>query len=63
MIEPRVIKCDVKPCDNQATEPKPDDGWIGWGSIKGLKNPETGATEAFVCPDCLQKVAKILDGK
>ena len=58
----RTITCDVAGCSNQYTESVDGAGFPGWGQVSGLRNPETGATEAHLCPVHLLAVAEILKG-
>jgi hypothetical protein len=37
-------------------------GFKGWGSLKGKMNDETGETECFLCPRCLDEVTNFING-
>lgn len=56
----RTIKCDVKDCENQYTEPSEGEGWKGWGALQGIALD--GVPNPALCPDCLEKVANFIDG-
>lgn len=55
----RTIQCSL--CDVNETEKTQDAGWPGWGVVSGLRNPETGETEAHLCPQHMEKLKDFLN--
>ena len=53
----RTIICDA--CGASATEPSPNDGWIGWGGLNGVQINDV--INHQLCPACLAKVAEFVD--
>lgn len=56
----RQIKCDIKDCENGATEKTMGDGWHGWGMLQGKQEEniegEIVATDLNLCPNHLDIV-------
>ena len=61
-MELRVLKCDVKGCTARAVETHANQGFPGWGHVAGLVNAENGIGIAHLCPDCMAKIKRLLNG-
>ena len=57
----QTIHCSVSGCDNQYKEKKFNEGFKGWGEIRGLVDDETNEVVAHLCPEHLQKAARVLN--
>jgi hypothetical protein len=55
----RTVKCGV--CGKTHTEPKPGDGWAGWGQLFGivLNNDEN----PYLCPDDLALASQFINAR
>lgn len=49
----RTIQCGV--CGATHTEPKPGEGWLGWGQFQGINL--NGDENPYLCPTHLAVVA------
>jgi len=57
----RKVKCDSDKCTEFFEEALMGLGFPGWGTIAGVENPETGASEMYLCPHHLQQLLKKLN--
>lgn len=55
----RTVKCDVKGCENEATEPDFGRGFEGWAQVMGVKL--NGSSHPFICPRCKVHVMNFVD--
>ena len=58
----RTIFCGVNKCKNQYTEKSENQGWPGWGIVKGLSDGNGYPQDCYCCPDHLEKVKEVLNG-
>ena len=56
----QTIKCDVEGCDKEHTEEKYGVGHMGWGHVAGVENIETGAMQAYTCPEHLKIIKEFI---
>lgn len=54
----RTLICDVCGCEQK--EQASNQGWAGWGALHGVALD--GVANPSLCPACLTKVAKFIDG-
>lgn len=52
----RQVHCDIPGCGKSYTEPKPGEGWAGWGSLQGIAL--NGIENPLLCPEHLSAVAE-----
>lgn len=59
----RKIQCDVTGCNSSFTEEYENQGFPGWGHVKGLmeETPNGLRDMAYLCPECLEKTAAVLN--
>lgn len=55
----KTIQCDIQGCKTSCTEPKPGDGWVGWGQLQGIIL--NGNENPYLCPEHLGRVADFAD--
>ena len=58
----QTIHCSVKGCKNNYTEKQFNEGFPGWGDVRGLRDDQTNEDLAHLCPEHLQPVRRILNG-
>ena len=58
----KTIICDFKGCGVKQTETKVNDGWKGWGSLKGKIDEETGSESVGLCPKHCDETYEFVTG-
>jgi hypothetical protein len=57
----RTVFCGVKNCKEHYIEKYENEGWPGWGIIKGLADERGYPKDCYCCPKHLQKIKEVLN--
>jgi len=57
-----TIYCNFKGCSEEKKETKVNEGWKGWGAVKGRLDEKTGSDSLGLCPKHCDEVYDFVTG-